>query len=52
MTRHDIIREASLIADAGMDPMRWLTSSDPVEVLAMQAVAEVIHDARAEANRG
>lgn len=32
--------------------MRYLYSEDPVEVLAMQAIAEVVAEARAEANKG
>ena len=48
MKRHEIIREAVGIALAGMDPMRFLTTDDPVELLAMQAVAQGVHDARAE----
>lgn len=50
MSRHEAIKEAVAIAEAGMDPMRWLTSQDSLEVLVMQAVAGAVHERRAEAN--
>lgn len=36
---------------AGLDPMRFLESTDPVEILVMTAIAEKIHELRAEANK-
>lgn len=38
-----------MIALAHMDPMRFLMSTDEVEVMVMQAVAQRYHEIRAEA---
>jgi hypothetical protein len=49
MTRLPLIREAALIAESGLDAMRFLTTTDQVELMTMQAIARSVMEQRAEA---
>lgn len=48
---HEITEEAAKITLAGMDPIRYLETDDPVLRLAMQATAARVFQIRAEANK-
>lgn len=40
-----------MVSFAGMDPMRFLHSTDKVEVITMLTIAEKVAELRAEANK-
>jgi len=42
---------AAFITEAGLDGVAWLKTDDRVESLATVAIAEVVHERRAEARK-
>lgn len=51
MKRHPVIITAANIALSKMDPMRFLTSTDQMEIMAMKAVSELVQEAYEKANK-